>query len=85
MSFRSILIVIDGTTESQHALNYYAHFFAKMQDDITIIVHGNCDGEKSLALLLANNYDITSSGCVKDGFRKIVTQWAQNHHIDEYR
>ena len=37
MSFRNILIAIDGTTESQHALNYYAHFFYKPQDDITII------------------------------------------------
>ena len=86
MSFRNILIALDGTSESQHALNYYAHFFAKPQDDITIVVHGGSQSQKGhVANLLDQNYGISGVVGVKDAFKKIVSQWAKEHHIQEYR
>ncbi|XP_063711554.1 uncharacterized protein LOC134839862 [Symsagittifera roscoffensis] len=84
MSFRNILIAIDGTTESQHALNYYAHFFYKPQDDITIIVHGSSGGQ-NMSKLLDETYGFSGGYGIKDAFKKIVSDWAKEHHIEEYR
>ena len=71
----------------QHALNYYAHFFFKPQDDITIIIHRSTGhGGHHISRLLDETYGLSSGGIgVKDAFKKVIEEWAKEHHIEDFR
>ena len=49
-----------------------------------LIVHGSSGGQ-NMSKLLDETYGFSGGYGIKDAFKKIVSDWAKEHHIEEYR